>query len=195
MQQEKMGCLLKELRKERGMTQEQMAELFGVSNRTVSRWENGKNMPDISILIEISNYFNVGVLELIEGERTKEAMTTEKKDELKEIASYADGQKRIILKNIHRNDVIGIIACLMGAISLDALRIFGERIWLLLVTYSVAVMGGILLCNISYSCGFDKVLREYLKKHRIIALIEIWLVVMLVYSVCRDSYLFLIGRF
>lgn len=41
MQQEKMGCLLRTLRKEKGMTQEQMAEIFGVTNRTVSRWENG----------------------------------------------------------------------------------------------------------------------------------------------------------
>ena len=41
MQQEKMGYLLKVLRKEKGMTQEQMAEQFGVTNRTISRWENG----------------------------------------------------------------------------------------------------------------------------------------------------------
>ena len=47
MQQEKIGCLLKELRKERGLTQEQVAELFGVTDRTVSRWENG----DLDIIV------------------------------------------------------------------------------------------------------------------------------------------------
>lgn len=41
MQQEKIGCLLRELRKEKGLTQEQLAEVFGVTNRSVSRWENG----------------------------------------------------------------------------------------------------------------------------------------------------------
>lgn len=41
MQQEKIGCFIRKLRKEKGMTQEQMAEIFCVTNRTVSRWENG----------------------------------------------------------------------------------------------------------------------------------------------------------
>lgn len=50
MDQKKIGGFLKELRKEKGVTQEQLAEQFSVSSRTVSRWENGNNMPDLDIL-------------------------------------------------------------------------------------------------------------------------------------------------
>ena len=52
MDQQKIGRFLKELRKEKGITQEQLAEQFSVSNRTISRWENGNNMPDLDILRE-----------------------------------------------------------------------------------------------------------------------------------------------
>lgn len=52
--QKRIGRFLKELRKEKGLTQEQMAERLGVSGRTVSRWETGSNMPDISLLTEIA---------------------------------------------------------------------------------------------------------------------------------------------
>lgn len=48
MDQIKTGAFLKNLRRERGITQEQLAEELGVSGRTISRWETGSNMPDIS---------------------------------------------------------------------------------------------------------------------------------------------------
>ena len=51
MDQIKVGAFLKDLRKEKGITQEQLAEKLGVSGRTISRWETGKNMPDISLLV------------------------------------------------------------------------------------------------------------------------------------------------
>ena len=51
MDQKKIGNLLKKLRSEKGLTQEQLAEILNVSNRTVSRWETGSNMPDISLLV------------------------------------------------------------------------------------------------------------------------------------------------
>ena len=54
MDQIKVGAFLKDLRKEKEITQEQLAEELGVSGRTISRWETGKNMPDISILVEIA---------------------------------------------------------------------------------------------------------------------------------------------
>ena len=56
MNQKKTGELLRKLRKERGLTQEQVAEKFNTTNRSVSRWENGSTMPDISILVELADY-------------------------------------------------------------------------------------------------------------------------------------------
>ena len=58
MDQKKIGSFLKELRKEKGLTQEQLAELMYVSDRTVSRWETGSNLPSLDILIRISDYYN-----------------------------------------------------------------------------------------------------------------------------------------
>lgn len=69
MDQIKVGSFLKKLRKGKEMTQEQVAVLFGVSQRSVSRWENGKTLPDISVLIELSDYYNVDLREMINGER------------------------------------------------------------------------------------------------------------------------------
>lgn len=52
MDQKKTGAFLKELRKKKCLTQEQLAEKFNVSSRTISRWENGCNMPDLDVLME-----------------------------------------------------------------------------------------------------------------------------------------------
>ena len=60
MDQKKIGNFLKELRKEKNITQEDLAEELNVSNRTVSRWENGNNMPDISLLTQIAQMIAVG---------------------------------------------------------------------------------------------------------------------------------------
>ena len=69
MDQIKAGAFLKDLRKDKGITQEQLAEELGVSGRTISRWETGKNMPDISLLVEIAEFFDVSIPEIIKGER------------------------------------------------------------------------------------------------------------------------------
>ena len=48
-----------------------MAEILNVSGRTVSRWETGNNMPDISILVDIADYYDISIPEIISGERKK----------------------------------------------------------------------------------------------------------------------------
>ena len=77
MDQSKIGQFLKQLRKEKGITQEEFAEKIGVSGRTVSRWETGSNMPDISLLVDIADFYDVDVREIIEGEKKSEMMNEE----------------------------------------------------------------------------------------------------------------------
>lgn len=90
MDQKKIGGFLKELRKEKQITQEQLAEQFHVSNRTVSRWENGNNLPDLDILIEISDYYEVDLRELLNGERKSEDMNKEMKDIVLQAVDYTN---------------------------------------------------------------------------------------------------------
>ena len=54
MDQQKIGMLFRSLREEEHLTQERLSEIIGVSNRTVSRWENGRNIPDLSIMMQLS---------------------------------------------------------------------------------------------------------------------------------------------
>lgn len=79
MDQMKIGNFLKELRKEKGITQAQLAETLNVSARTVSRWETGSNMPDISILVDIADYYDISIPEIINGERKSEIMNEEER--------------------------------------------------------------------------------------------------------------------
>ena len=94
MDQVKIGTFLRELRKEKNLTQEQIAEQFGVAARTVSRWENGNNMPDLSIMVELADYYDVDIRELINGERKSEKMNEDVKEMLTMVADYAEKQKK-----------------------------------------------------------------------------------------------------
>lgn len=93
MNQQKIGGFLKELRKEKGITQEQVAEHFGVAGRTVSRWETGSNMPDLSLLIDIATFYDVEVSEIIDGERKSEKMSKEMKETLEKVVDYNEALK------------------------------------------------------------------------------------------------------
>lgn len=69
MDQEKIGSFLAENRKAKGFTQIEFAEKLGVSNKSVSRWETGKNMPDVSLFLPICDALDISVNELLIGER------------------------------------------------------------------------------------------------------------------------------
>ena len=69
MDQIKIGKFIAALRKEKGLTQEQLGEKLGVTNKTISRWENGNYTPDVEMLALLSKEFGVSINELISGER------------------------------------------------------------------------------------------------------------------------------
>ena len=98
MNQQKIGTFLKELRNERNYTQEQLAEKFGVSRRTISRWETGSNMPDLDLLVEMADYYDVDLRELLDGERKSEKMDKELEETVLKVADYSNEQKRKLTK-------------------------------------------------------------------------------------------------
>lgn len=93
MDTKKIGGFLKKLRKEKGLTQEQLAEILLVSGRTVSRWETGTNMPDLSILIQMAEFYEVEIKEILDGERKSETMEQELKEILSKVADYSKLEK------------------------------------------------------------------------------------------------------
>ena len=110
MNQIKIGSFIKMLRKEKGLTQEQFAEHFNVSRRTVSRWETGSNLPDLSVLVEMADYYNVDLRELLEGERKGEKMDKELKETVMEVVEYSNEEKNRITKKINILFIVGVIA-------------------------------------------------------------------------------------
>ena len=69
MDQEKIGKFIAKLRKDKNMTQEQLVEKLGVNSKSISRWENGRNMPDLSLLIPLSNELGITVNDLLSGKK------------------------------------------------------------------------------------------------------------------------------
>lgn len=113
MNQQKTGEFLKHLRKEKEMTQEQLAEQFYVSTRTVSRWESGSNMPDLAVLIELADFYDVDIREIIDGERKSDNMDKETKDTLKKVAVYAEEEKKKMKNRIINLGCYGVIVMLL----------------------------------------------------------------------------------
>ena len=98
MNQKKIGALLRELRREKNLTQEQLAEILGVTNRSVSRWENGVNMPDFDLVIEIVNYFEVSIDEFLDGERKNDMIDKKTEEKLLKVADYENAEKQKMLR-------------------------------------------------------------------------------------------------
>ena len=123
MDQKKVGLFLKILRKEKNITQEVLAEKLNVSSRTVSRWETGSNMPDISLLVELSEFYQVSIPEIINGERKSEKMNQETKDTAIKMAEYSKNEL-----NTERRKIISALLMIFGVfIIISALAIFRRR--------------------------------------------------------------------
>ena len=120
MNQYNIGNYLANKRKKKNYTQEQLAELLGVSNKTISKWENGRCMPDYSIIDQLCKELGISIAELLDGEDKEE----------NSIRVYDEEQVKALLKKV--NDVektykmnIGIILIVVGLISLAVFPLYG----------------------------------------------------------------------
>ena len=116
MNQLKIGKFLKQLRTEKNLTQEQLAESLNVSRRTVSRWETGFNLPDLDILVIMSDFYQVDLRELLDGERRNERMDEEMRDTVMKVAEYSNEEKRRASRIVLVFFVLGIVSLLANVI-------------------------------------------------------------------------------
>lgn len=131
MDKKKIGNLISALRKEKGMTQKDLAEQLHVSDRTISKWERGAGIPDASLMIGLSDILGITVNELLTGDRsTDRNYTPEAKEEIKDAAAAIFKHMNARQKAL-RNKVIAIvllIALLGGGAGLVIKKLGEDRI-------------------------------------------------------------------
>ena len=126
MNQEKIGKFIAECRRQRKMTQSELGEKLGVTEKSISNWENGRNMPDLSLFKPLCEELNISLNDLLSGEKVKEKEYQEKLEE--NIINTIDySNKKIESRNIF----IGLILIVFGVlISITAVGIFpSESSW------------------------------------------------------------------
>lgn len=181
MNQKNVGSFLRELRKEKQLTQEQLAERFGVTNRSVSRWETGSNMPDLSILVELADFYDVDIRDIIDGERKGEDMNKEEKERLQLVADYAETEKNTLLMRLRIFSIVGLISLIAGLTMMVISRDNNLPVYDYLMGTLMGVAIGALLVAVFYSTG---VLENMRKRKR--TLMKVLLVI---------SILILLGTF
>jgi transcriptional regulator with XRE-family HTH domain len=129
MDKEKTGQLITELRKEKGLTQKQLAEALNVTDKAVSKWERGLSFPDISMLEPISELLGVSIMEILAGERQsgEETMSREEAKDLinasvelseEEIRHKKERSRLIII-------ILIVLAMLLVSITLNVISLLG----------------------------------------------------------------------
>ena len=123
MDQIKIGKFIAELRKTKNMTQQQLGEKIGVSSKTISKWETGKGMPDLSSLKPLSDCLEISINELLSGEKIDEEKYTDKLEEnIINTIEYSDKQVN------NKKNLIGILLIIFGVfISFSAMSVFASE--------------------------------------------------------------------
>ena len=160
MNQKKIGQFLKELRKEKGITQEQLAEILGVTNRSISRWENGVNMPDFDFIMEIAKYFNVGIDELLDGERRTDILDKKTEETFIKVADYSNNDKINFSKRLGYIFIAGLIALIIYIIleiqGLTEIKIYDD-----IASFMLGLVCGVLILGIIYTSRYMIKIRAF----------------------------------
>lgn len=169
MNQEKIGKFIASCRKAKNITQQELAEKLGVSDRTIGNWENGRNMPDLSLFKPLCDELDITLNDLLSGEKVSEKEYQEKLEE--NIINTIDYTNK---KIENHNSFIGLILIVFGIlIAITAMTIFpSESSWGSIYSVLGAIISLIgiskftrkltypkrLLCNFSYFLVFVAIL-------------------------------------
>ena len=156
MDQEKIGRFIASLRKEKGLTQAQLAERLGISDRAVSKWETGRSMPDSSIMLELCDILGITVNDLLTGRKT--TMENYKEIAEKNLIEMRRSEERSNRAMLRLEVVIGLISaltmfiCLMTAAFADVSDVWAG----ILAAFGVLqfLVGGMFCFYIEKAAGY-----------------------------------------
>ncbi len=135
MDVQKIGAFLAELRKERNLTQDELGVQIGVTNKTISRWENGNYLPPVEMLQILSNKFDVSINEILNGERIS---NNDYKDISEQNLKSALINSDLVIKK-HRKIINWVIAILVAIlyIIISIVTLKWQYTWIIWVVYCV----------------------------------------------------------
>lgn len=114
MDQSKIGRFIGEVRKEKSYTQRQLADILGISDKTVSKWETGNGLPEVSLMLPLCEALQISVNELLSGERLSDADYKRKAEEniMDLMEEIRENKKKVILS------VVVVFITLLAAITI-----------------------------------------------------------------------------
>lgn len=142
MDQIRIGRFIAETRKSQQLTQRQLADLLSVSDKTISKWECGKGLPEVSLMLPLCDALHITVNDLLSGERLSDTEYQERAEQnmVNLIKENEENKKRMILSVIC--GVITIIACCSLIVIASYLALpTAARIILILFAVATAVVG------------------------------------------------------
>lgn len=160
MDQIKIGKFLQTLRKEKSLTQEQLAEQMNVSRRTVSRWETGSNMPDLDILMELSDFYSVDLREILSGERKSEQMNQELKETVLQVADYSNEEKAGLLRKMHWMFIAGLAGFLVFLVTV-ALGLENTSPYEAIGSFGLGIAFGMIIIGVIFTSRYSAKIRAF----------------------------------
>ncbi len=139
MDQVKIGSFIAERRKSVGLTQMQLAEKLSITDRAVSKWENGRAMPDSSIMLGLCDILGISVNELLSGEKISVENSNQKNEQLLlDIAKEVEQKNKTIWTSMWVIMIVSMIALFAGV--LIAAFLMPEGIWQLVTIFGICIL-------------------------------------------------------
>ena len=151
MKQIEVGAFITQCRKEKKLTQAQLAEKLNITDRAVSKWETGKSMPDSSIMLELCEILGITVNELLMGEREKRELYEEKGDEnLDTIDTIKKRKNRVGFKRLGAVIFSALFFTAMAVCFICDMAISGRLTWSLISAVSIVFGWAVCLPGIRF---------------------------------------------
>ena len=151
MDQVKTGKFIQSLRKDKGLTQGKLAEMLNISDKTVSKWETGKGLPEVGLMLPLCEILKISVNELLSGEKLDEEKYVTKAEEniMKLIDENREARKKLILSII-----VGITSVITAVAVILVCGLAEMPVWARAVLISAAVLT--IVSGIMTACFLDK---------------------------------------